>query len=156
ILTASTGIQIAVEKEGDEYSLLTKCLLEGIREGKADFDDDGAVTISDLFKYASDSMAPQVPMKWDLNVQGDSLVVALTGQPKGKRRENATEQLLYHRKRFRDRYIIGGLTLGGALGAGIVFFLARLPASLILIGAHNFILTRLFTFSYSAAIVGGA
>lgn len=159
IMTASTGIQVAQEKERDEYSLLTKYLLDGIREGKADFDDDGSVTISDLFKYVSESMRQesfQVPMKWDLNVQGDSLVIARTGQAKGTRRGNEIEQLLYHRLRFRDRYIIAGLTVGGALGGGLGLFLMRLPISLLLFGSNDFIVTRLFTLFYSGAILGGA
>jgi uncharacterized caspase-like protein len=43
IMTASTGIQVAVEKEGDQYGVFTKQLIEGIQGGEADADGDGYI-----------------------------------------------------------------------------------------------------------------
>jgi Caspase domain len=158
LLTASTGVQVAQEKEGDENSLLTKYLLEGIREAKADFDDDGLVTISDLFKYVSDTISlesSQVPTKTDLNVQGDSLVVAKTGRGQGVQREAELVQLLYQRRRLRDRSIIGGLAIGGAVGGGMAVLLVRLFVSLPF-GPDRFLPTSLFNYVLTAAALSGA
>ena len=158
LLTASTGVQVAQEKEGDQNSLLTKYLLEGIREAKADFDDDGLVTISDLFKYASDALSresSQVPTKTDLNVQGDSLVVAKTGRGQGTRREAELKQVFYHRRLLRDRSIIVVLTAGGAVGGGIAALLERLLVTLV-VDPKKFLLTILFNYFVNAAAVSGA
>jgi hypothetical protein len=159
ILTASTATQVAQEKEHDEYSLLTKYLLEGIREGKADFDDDGQVSIGDLYKFAYDEMSResfQVPMKWDLSVRGESPVLARTGKAQGARRAEQIEGLLFRRRRFRDRYIIGGLTVGGAFGAAVGVTSMRLPIAVAMLGSDELIPTRLFNFFYCGAILGGA
>lgn len=80
ILTASTGIQAAREKEGEEYSYFTKNLLDGIREGKADRDEDGLVSVRELYEYAVGQMnGYQIPMMWGLNVRGAEPVIARTG-----------------------------------------------------------------------------
>ncbi len=79
ILTASTATQTAREKEGDEYSLFTKHILQGIRQGEADHDDDGLVSLDDLFEYVKTRVpreAPQYPTKWEFGVQGNSLFIA--------------------------------------------------------------------------------
>ena len=158
LLTASTGVQVAQEKEGDENSLLTKYLLEGIREAKADFNDDGYVTISDLFKYASETIrleSSQVPTKTDLNVQGDSLVVAKTGRGQGAQREAELVQLLYYRRQMRDRSIIAVLTIGAAVGGGAGVLIARLLVSLAF-GPDRFLLTTLLLYSITATALSGA
>jgi hypothetical protein len=80
ILTASTGIQAAREKEGEEYSYFTKNLLDGMREGKADKDNDGLVSVRELYEYAVSQMSSyQIPMMWGLNVRGAELIIARTG-----------------------------------------------------------------------------
>jgi hypothetical protein len=82
IITASTGIQVAREKEGDKYSHFTKYIIEGLKEGKADTNNDGFVSITDLFRYTEGQMrqeTSQVPMRWDLNVQGNELIISRTG-----------------------------------------------------------------------------
>jgi Caspase domain len=80
ILTASTGIQVAREKEGEEYSYFTKNLLDGIREGKADRDNDGLVSVRELYEYTVSQMSGyQIPMMWGLNVRGAEPVIARAG-----------------------------------------------------------------------------
>ena len=82
IMTASTGIQVAVEKESDQYGVFTKHIIEGISKGDADTDGDGLVTMDELYSYVHDRVLKegfQEPMKWDLNVRGD-LVIARSGK----------------------------------------------------------------------------
>ncbi|HEU0174148.1 MAG TPA: SUMF1/EgtB/PvdO family nonheme iron enzyme [Blastocatellia bacterium] len=79
ILTASTATQSAREKEGDDYSLFTKHILQGVSQGEADHDDDGLISLDDLFEYVKTRVpkeAPQYPTKWEFGVQGNSLFIA--------------------------------------------------------------------------------
>ena len=52
VMTASTAIQTASEREGDKYSLLTKYLIQGIENGDADVAACGRISFTDLFHYA--------------------------------------------------------------------------------------------------------
>ena len=82
IMTASTGIEVAVEKEGDTYGLFTKHLVEGIRSGEADKDEDGFVDMQELYEYVHEKVrgeGAQEPMKWDLHAKG-KLVIARSGR----------------------------------------------------------------------------
>jgi fumarate reductase subunit D len=79
VLTASTATQTAREKDGDEYSLLTKHILHGLAHGEADQDDDGLVSMDDLYEYVRARVpreAPQHPMKWALGIQGGEFAIA--------------------------------------------------------------------------------
>jgi formylglycine-generating enzyme required for sulfatase activity len=79
ILTASTATQTAREKEGDQYSLFTKHILQGIQQGEADHDDDGLISLDDIYEYVKIRVpkeAPQYPTKWEFGVQGNSLFIA--------------------------------------------------------------------------------
>lgn len=67
-LTASTDIQLAEERHGDRNSLLTKHIIAGIREGSADRDGDGVVTVQELLRYVQD----QVPKEGRQKPQGFS------------------------------------------------------------------------------------
>src|SRR5262249_39907010 len=64
ILTASTATQAVREKDHDKYSLLTKHIINGISQGDADYDDDGFVSMEDLYNYVTARVpkeAPQYP-----------------------------------------------------------------------------------------------
>ncbi len=83
ILTASTGVQVAEEKESDEYGLLTKHIIQGIESGEADLREDGHISMDELYEYVHGKVTQegfQEPMKWDLNVTGE-LVVARNPRP---------------------------------------------------------------------------
>ncbi len=56
IMTASTGIEVAEEKEGDEFGLFTKHLVQGIRSGEADKDEDGFVDMQELYEYVHEKV----------------------------------------------------------------------------------------------------
>ena len=97
LMTASTGIQVALEKEQDRYGVFTKHVIEGIRGGGADLDGDGCVTMDELYRYVHGRVLDegfQEPMKWDLNVRG-ALVVARTGRsPREERRRALRDRLV--------------------------------------------------------------
>jgi len=56
ILTASDSTQYAFEQDGFELSLYTHFLVEGLRTGAADRDDDGDVTVDELYEYVRDKV----------------------------------------------------------------------------------------------------
>ena len=53
ILTSSSSTQYSFEQEGEELSLYTRFLIEGIKTGAADLDGDDVVSIDELHEYAS-------------------------------------------------------------------------------------------------------
>ena len=84
VLTASTDTQVAEEKEGDEYSLLTKHIIGGIVDGYADRDDDGIVTMHELTVYVQEAVrleGRQQPLGFTQRVNGGDLEIARTGRP---------------------------------------------------------------------------
>ncbi len=52
VLTSSTATQTSFQQEGEELSLYTKYLVEGIETGAADQDGDGKIYAQELHKYA--------------------------------------------------------------------------------------------------------
>jgi len=73
IITASTGIQVAHEKEQEPHSVFTKYLLEGLM-GEADLNRDGIITIEGLFRYVHKQVTDeggQEPLKFAIDVTGD-------------------------------------------------------------------------------------
>jgi hypothetical protein len=83
VLTASDSTQFAFE--GDriisqtEFSLFTHFLLEGLKTGQADRDNDGQVSLDEWYDYCHSKITAttpqQVPHKWSYRQQGD-LVIA--------------------------------------------------------------------------------
>lgn len=79
IITASSAVETAIEKETDEYGLLTKHLLEGIRLGKAKPNDDGLISASAVYRYASAEVVKigkQKPRFFGLEQRGGELFIA--------------------------------------------------------------------------------
>src|SRR5215212_1640578 len=83
VLTASDSTQYALE--GDqvikqtELSLFTHFLLEGLKTGEADINNDGLIALDEWYDYTYTKVISetprQVPHKWSYNQQGD-LVIA--------------------------------------------------------------------------------
>jgi len=83
VLTASDSTQYALE--GDqiikqtELSLFTHFLLEGLKTGEADVNNDGLIALDEWYDYTYNRVVSetprQVPHKWSYNQQGD-LVIA--------------------------------------------------------------------------------
>jgi hypothetical protein len=82
VLTASDSTQYALE--GDqvikqtELSLFTHFLLEGLKTGEADVNNDGNISLDEWYDYTYGrviSETPrQVPHKWSYNQQGDLMI----------------------------------------------------------------------------------
>ena len=53
VLTSSSSTQYSFEQEGEELSLYTRFLVEGIKTGEADLDGDEVISIDELHEYAS-------------------------------------------------------------------------------------------------------
>ena len=96
ILSASTALQVAQEKEGDRFGVLTKHIIEGVSEHSADLDGDGLVTMDELYTYVHRRVieeTPQQPEKFAFNVRGD-LVFARTGILGREERKDRIRKLL--------------------------------------------------------------
>jgi hypothetical protein len=85
VITSSSAMEYAFEgttltdSTGPTPSLFTGALVDGIRTGEADRDQDGQVALHELYDYVHDKVREQTPnqtpSKWEFGVQGD-LVVA--------------------------------------------------------------------------------
>jgi formylglycine-generating enzyme required for sulfatase activity len=114
VLTASTGVQVAEEKEKDEYGLLTKYIIQGIENGEADAHEAGQISMDDLYRYVHPKVKQegfQEPMKWDLSVRGE-LIVARSGKtPREERRKQIRAMLL----KYAEQHLISDRLLSQAL-----------------------------------------
>ena len=82
VLTASDSTQYALE--GDqvikqtELSLFTHFLLEGLKTGEADINNDGLIALDEWYDYTYGRVVAetpkQVPHKWSYNQQGDLII----------------------------------------------------------------------------------
>ena len=82
VLTASNSTQYALE--GDqvikqtELSLFTHFLLEGLKTGEADVNNDGHISLDEWYDYTYarviSETPKQVPHKWSYNQQGDLII----------------------------------------------------------------------------------
>lgn len=83
VLTASDATQYSFEGTGDRpqgraaQSVFTRYLVAGLRDGSADLDGDGDITVDELYSYAYDrvveEMPQQRPKKQD-DVQGRTII----------------------------------------------------------------------------------
>ncbi len=97
IMSASTAVQVALEKEGDENSIFTTQVIEGIRSGAADVNGDGIVTMDELYKYVHDQVLAegfQEPEKWGINVRGELVIARTSKTPRADRRRQIRDVLL--------------------------------------------------------------
>ncbi|AUB42586.1 Serine/threonine protein kinase [Nostoc flagelliforme CCNUN1] len=63
VLTSSTSTQYSFEHEGFDLSVYTHFLVEGLKTGIADRDEDGAVSVDELHEYASEKVQETAPGK---------------------------------------------------------------------------------------------
>jgi len=108
ILTASTASQTAQEREGDDYGLLTKHIISGVRQGAADADDDGLVSMDDLYQYVYakvKSEGYQEPMRWALNVKGEELILARASGTSGREKQRLLNEKIIEFRDFLPRQI---------------------------------------------------
>lgn len=82
VLTASRATEYSFE--GDQQSgvgmrsVFTKAIVEGLRTGDADLDQDGSITVSEIYRYTYDRVRAveprQTPELWTYGAEGDSLL----------------------------------------------------------------------------------
>jgi hypothetical protein len=85
VITASNAMEFAFEgtnladAAASRPSIFTGALVEGLRTGAADHDQDGVVSLGELYEYVfervRDVTPSQTPGKWEFGLQGD-LVLA--------------------------------------------------------------------------------
>jgi formylglycine-generating enzyme required for sulfatase activity len=96
IITSSSEFQTSMEKETDQYGVFTKHVIAGLSTGDADYDNNGFISIDELYRYADHhvrSEGHQKPMKWDLEVQGE-LIISKSGKtPRTERNRKIREKL---------------------------------------------------------------
>ncbi len=61
VLTSSTSTQYSFEQEGQDLSIYTRFLVEGIKSGEADRDQDEFISIDELHEYASQKVREVQP-----------------------------------------------------------------------------------------------
>ncbi|MEO1350453.1 MAG: GUN4 domain-containing protein [Cyanobacteria bacterium J06635_15] len=61
MLASSSSVQYSFEQEGEELSIYTRYLIEGIQTGAADADEDGHISIDELHEYARRKVAEAAP-----------------------------------------------------------------------------------------------
>jgi hypothetical protein len=84
VITASSAMEYAFEgarlATGDtpEPSVFTGALVEGIKTGAADRNQDGQVDLDELYEYVFDTVQAttpnQTPSRWEFGVQGDMII----------------------------------------------------------------------------------
>jgi uncharacterized caspase-like protein len=82
VLTASDSTQFAFEGDRviaqSSFSLFTHFLLEGLKTGRADRDQDGQVSLDEWYDYChariTATTPQQVPHKWSYRQQGDLII----------------------------------------------------------------------------------
>ncbi len=100
LITASTGIQTALEKEEDDYSVFTKHLLSGIQSGDADIDGNGVITIDEMYDYLYRKVkedSHQEPTRWSLDGRG-TIVISKSGRVPRQERARNLQTLLFRLK----------------------------------------------------------
>ena len=103
ILTASDAMQYSFE--GDELkgvgvaecSIFTQAIVQGLKTGDADLDNDGNISPDELYDYTFDLVRRKTPLqkpgKWALGVEGD-ITIASTETTKNRKEEQQPLKLL--------------------------------------------------------------
>jgi uncharacterized caspase-like protein len=84
ILTASDAFQYSFEGDDVEgkgvTSVFTEAVIEGLRTGEADLDEDGEITLDELYSYVyarvREKSSQQTPRKWASDVEGEVVIAA--------------------------------------------------------------------------------
>jgi hypothetical protein len=84
ILTSSSSTQYSFEQEGEELSLYTRFLIEGMKTGAADMDGDDVISIDELHEYASRKVREVKPeMKPEMYAVREGFKIRLSNVPQG-------------------------------------------------------------------------
>ncbi|MFM6207485.1 MAG: hypothetical protein ACKPEZ_19025, partial [Planktothrix sp.] len=105
VLTSSTATQTSFQQEGEELSLYTTYLVEGIETGAADEDGDGNIHIRELHCYAKakvQKVKPQQKPEIIIDKEGFNIVLSLA--PARKLIKNIDTQLIVNIDQFINAY----------------------------------------------------
>jgi uncharacterized caspase-like protein len=101
ILTASTAIQLAEEREKDGHGVFTKALMDCLREGRKE-----RITINDLYEYAHSRLkvsAKQTPLFWALQQEGTAVEIGNYQAKHERERQGEREQLEREHQQEQER-----------------------------------------------------
>jgi len=105
VLTSSSSTQYSFEQEGEELSLYTRFLIEGIKTGEADQNGDDVVSIDELHEYVSRKVKEVKPeVKPEIYAIREGFKIRLTKVPLGEPRQRYQKEVARYGKR-------GGLTI---------------------------------------------
>jgi hypothetical protein len=94
ILTSSSSTQYSFEQEGEELSLYTRFLIEGMRTGAADTDGDEVISIDELHEYASRKVREVKPeMRPEIYAVREGFKIRLSNVPQGDPRQKYQKEV---------------------------------------------------------------
>lgn len=94
ILTSSSSTQYSFEQEGEALSLYTRFLIEGIKTGEADQDEDDVVSIDELHEYASRKVREVKPeVKPEIYAIREGFKIRLSKVPQGDPHERYKKEV---------------------------------------------------------------
>ena len=92
ILTASTAIQLAEEREAEGHGIFTKALIDCLREPQKT-----SITVADLYSFADRRLkisGNQKPTQWALDVEGSPIEIGNFRQRLARLRQHELEHLI--------------------------------------------------------------
>lgn len=94
VLTSSSSYQFSFEQKGEELSLYTRFLVEGIKTGEADTDEDGVISIDELHEYASRKVREVKPdLKPEIYAIKEGFKILLSKVPQGDPRQKYQKEV---------------------------------------------------------------
>ncbi len=100
VLTSSSSTQYSFEQEGEELSLYTRFLIEGMKTGEADMDGDDVISIDELHEYASRKVRGVKPeMRPEIYAVREGFKIRLSKVPQGDPRQKYQKEVVRCGKR---------------------------------------------------------
>ncbi|MEH1929180.1 caspase family protein [Nostoc sp.] len=94
VLTSSSSTQYSFEEEGEDLSIYTRFLIEGIKSGEADRDQDEFISIDELHEYASQKVRELQPaMKPEIYAIREGFKIRLTKVAPGDPRQQYRKEV---------------------------------------------------------------
>ena len=94
VLTSSTSTQYSFEQDAEDLSIYTRFLLEGIKSGEADRDQDEFISVDELHEYASQKVRELQPaMKPEIYAIREGFKIRLTKVAPGDPRQQYRKEV---------------------------------------------------------------
>ncbi|MGC1309437.1 MAG: caspase family protein [Phormidesmis sp.] len=94
VLTSSSSTQYSFEQEGEDLSMYTRFLIEGIKTGEADGDGDDVVSIDELHQYASRKVQEVKPeLRPEMYAMREGFKIRLFRVPQGDPRQRYQKEV---------------------------------------------------------------